>query len=183
MEKLPFVYELIPSDRRTVAIQITRAGEVLVRCPKRMPRKQAEAFLLEKRDWIESHLEKLRSVPPQVKLSTEELEALAKQALTDLPERVRRFAPKVGVNYGRITIRNQKTRWGSCSSQGNLNFNCLLMLAPPEVRDYVVVHELCHRREMNHSAAFWVEVEKVLPDWQQRRQWLKDNGGALISRL
>ena len=66
---------------------------------------------------------------------------------------------------------------------GNLNFNCLLMLCPPEVLDYVVVHELCHRKHMNHSRAFWAEVERVLPDYQMRRNWLKEHGGALVERL
>ena len=88
------------------------------------------------------------------------------------------FSPK---NF--ITIRNQKTRWGSCSSKGNLNFNCLLMLTPPEVIDYVVVHELCHRKEMNHSGAFWAEVEKVLPDYKEQVKWLKENGGQIIGRM
>ncbi|MDY3888895.1 MAG: M48 family metallopeptidase, partial [Agathobacter sp.] len=86
-----------------------------------------------------------------------------------IPKRVAYFADIMGVDYGRITIRMQKTRWGSCSSKGNLNFNCLLMLAPPEVIDYVVVHELCHRKEMNHSKAFWREVERVLPDYRSRK--------------
>ena len=86
----------------------------------------------------------------------------------------------IGVDYGRITIRNQKTRWGSCSSKGNLNFNCLLMLTPPEVIDYVVVHELCHRKEMNHSKDFWREVEKVLPNYLDQVKWLKDEGSNVI---
>ena len=93
------------------------------------------------------------------------------------------FAPLVGVTYGRITIRSQHTLWGSCSSKGNLNFNCLLMLTPPEVLDYVVVHELCHRKEMNHSARFRAEVEHVLPDYEIQRKWLRENGTALIFRL
>ena len=88
------------------------------------------------------------------------------------------FSPK---NF--ITIRNQKTRWGSCSSKGNLNFNCLLMLTPPEVIDYVVVHELCHRKEMNHSWAFWAEVEKVLSGYKEQVKWLKENGGQVIGRM
>ena len=87
-------------------------------------------------------------------MSAEELEALADRACQVIPERVRYFAPKVGVDYGMITIRNQKTRWGSCSARGNLNFNCLLMLAPSEVIDYVVVHELCHRKETESFAPF-----------------------------
>ena len=96
------------------------------------------------------------------------------------PERTAYFAKRMGVTYKRITIREQKTRWGSCSSAGNLNFNWLLILAPPEVLDYVVVHELCHRREMNHSQAFWKEVEKILPDYRERQKWLKDNGWRLM---
>lgn len=104
-------------------------------------------------------------------------------ALVDIPQRVRMFAPIVGVEYGRITIRMQKSRWGSCSSKGNLNFNCLLMAMPEEVRDYVVVHELCHRKQMNHSDKFWAEVEKVLPDYKVSRKWLRDNGEEIMNSV
>ena len=83
---------------------------------------------------------------------------MADQAVKTIPEKVRYYAPLVGVTYGRITIRNQRTRWGSCSSKGNLYFNCLLMLAPPEVLESVVVHELCHRKEMNHSKMKWNQL-------------------------
>ena len=89
----------------------------------------------------------------------------------------------VGVTYGRITIRNQRSRWGSCSGKGNLNFNCLLMLTPDHVIDYVVVHELCHRLEMNHSPAFWAQVERVLPDYRKSREWLREHEKELIGRL
>ncbi len=103
--------------------------------------------------------------------------------MQEIPRRVEYFAPLVGVDYGRITIRAQHTRWGSCSSKGNLNFNFLLVLCPPEVLDYVVVHELCHRLEMNHSARFWKGVERVLPDYCSRRGWLREQGGLLLDRL
>ena len=93
------------------------------------------------------------------------------------------FAPLVGVRYGRVSIRSQHSRWGSCSSLGNLNFNCLLLLAPEEVLDYVVVHELCHRLEMNHSPRFWAQVERVLPDYAAARTWLRQNGESLLARL
>lgn len=104
-------------------------------------------------------------------------------ALVDIPQRVKKFAPIVGVEYGRITIRMQKSRWGSCSSKGNLNFNCLLMAMPEEIRDYVVVHELCHRKQMNHSDKFWAEVEKVLPDYKASRKWLRDNGEEIMNSV
>ena len=96
-----------------------------------------------------------------------------------IPGRVKYYAYIIGVTYGKITIRNQKTRWGSCSSNGNLNFNNRLLFVPKELVDYVVVHELAHRKEMNHSNAFWNVVEKYMPDYKERRQWLKEHGQEL----
>ena len=176
----PISYKLIRSDRRSIGIQIMAEG-VVVRAPKGLSAAEIDRFVQSKRDWIESHLAK---VPPaQPKFSGEEIHRLAEEALKVIPERVRHFAPLVGVTYGGITIRNQHTRWGSCSSKGNLNFNCLLMLTPDHVIDYVVVHELCHRLEMNHSARFWAQVERVLPDYRQSLQWLKAHERELIGRL
>ncbi|MGN0977743.1 MAG: M48 family metallopeptidase [Faecousia sp.] len=183
MESPKTSYRVIRSSRKTIAIQITLEGEVLVRCPRSMKTEDIRCFVESKADWIEKHVRLQTAVPRLPAFTNEEIEDLAQQALVVLPERAAYFAPLVGVTYGRITIRNQRSRWGSCSSEGNLNFNCLLMLTPPEVQDYVVVHELCHRKEMNHSAAFWAEVERVLPDYRERRKWLKDNGAALIGRL
>ena len=174
-------YTIVRSDRKTIAIQIMPEGRVILRCPRRMSRDAIARFVASKENWIRTHLEKLPS--PQPTLTQGELDNLAAQAKRLLPLRVSHFAPAVGVDYGRITIRAQHTRWGSCSAKGNLNFNCLLMLAPEPVLDYVVVHELCHRKHMNHSAAFWAEVERVLPDYRERRTWLKANGNALIGRL
>lgn len=178
---------VIRSDRRTIALQITPEGEVLLRAPRRCSQEQLDRFVAEKRPWLEKHLSQVRQRQQAAreagKLSMEELRALADQAVQVIPKRVAHYAPQVGVSYGRITIRNQRTRWGSCSGKGNLNFNCLLMLAPPQVLDYVVVHELCHRKEMNHSPRFWALVEQVLPDWRERRRWLKEHGDALMRRM
>ena len=117
------------------------------------------------------------------KLSAEQIRALADQALQTIPPRVARYARLLGVTYGRITIRYQRTRWGSCSSKGNLNFNCLLMLTPLEVVDSVIVHELCHRKEMNHSERFYREVLRVYPDYWRWDKWLKENGELIMMRL
>ncbi len=183
VEKCNIPYRVIRSSRRTVSLQIVPGGEVLVRCPKRMPNGDIRRFVESKSGWIEKHLEKQTAAARLPAFSDGQLQALASQARQTVPERVAYFAPLVGVTYGRITIRSQHTLWGSCSGKGNLSFNCLLMLTPPEVLDYVVVHELCHRKEMNHSARFWAEVGRVLPDYEIRRKWLRENGTALISRL
>lgn len=179
--------EVVYSNRKSVAIQIKPDGTVVLRAPYGVPKRELNRILEEKRSWIEVHLQEIKEREAEQKalpkFSMQEIKELANKALAYIPERVKYYAPIVGVNYTRITIRNQKTRWGSCSSKGGLNFNCLLMLTPPEVIDYVVVHELCHRKEMNHSKAFWAEVEKVLPDYKSAKRWLKENGGELISRM
>ena len=175
--------ELIRSSRKTIAIEIHPDLSIRVRAPLRMPQYRIMEFLEEKEHWIDLHLEKMRQrqesnadQTSRISISEEEIKQLTDLAKQVIPQRVAFFAAQMGVTYGRITIRNQKTRWASCSQAGNLNFNCRLMKMPPEVLDYVVVHELCHRKQMNHSRAFWEEVEKVLPDYRVTRQWLKQNG-------
>lgn len=177
--------ELIRSNRKTIAVQIKGDGRIIVRAPLRMAAKDIQRFVDSKATWIEKHLAiiKQRQQPIASAFTLEKLHQLADAAKQDIPQRVARFAALVGVTYGRITIRAQKSRWGSCSGKGNLNFNCLLMLCPEDVRDYVVVHELCHRKELNHSPRFWAEVETVLPGYKVQRKWLKDNGGGLFRRL
>ena len=179
-------YDLIRSRRRTLAIEI-RNGRLLVRAPYFATKREIDRFLLAHQGWIEKHFARAQakeaakeSAP---KLTKEELAALAKEAHRVIPERVACWAPKVGVTYGRITIRKQRTRWGSCSSKGNLNFNCLLLLTPPEVLDSVVVHELCHRKEMNHSRRFYAEVLRVFPAYKEKHRWLKEHGPALLAKL
>ena len=100
-----------------------------------------------------------------------------------IQQRVEHYAGISGINYNRIFIRLQKSRWGSCSRDGNLNFNCLLVLMPLEILDSVVVHELCHRKHMNHSKQFYAEVEKIFPDYRKCSKWLKENGGIYFKRL
>ena len=179
--------ELIRSDRRSLCIEITSDCKVLVRAPRRMPERDINRFIGEKADWIDIHLRKMQkrreeqNKAPETgrALSEQDIRLLTTRAKRVIPSKVRKYAEIIGVDYGRITIRMQKSRWGSCSGQGNLNFNCLLMNAPEEIIDYVVVHELCHRKEMNHSPRFWAEVEKILPDYKNRRKWLKDHGNEL----
>ena len=176
-------YEIIRSSRRTIAIQITPDGRVMVRSPRHMSRNSVDEFVRSKQVWIEKHLAIRQTRPAPPPLTREQLQTLAEEALAFIPDRAAYYAPLVGVSYGQITIRAQRSRWGSCSSKGNLNFNCLLMLVPAHVLDYVVVHELCHLRELNHSPRFWAEVERILPDYKVSRTWLKEHGDSLIGML
>jgi len=175
-------YTLIRARRKTLGLQI-KDGKVIVRAPMRLPRATIDAFVTKHEDWIVKNLAKERAGQNLPKLTEQELGTLAKQAKEVIPARVAYYAALLGVEYGRITIRTQKTRWGSCSAKGNLNFNCLLMLAPSEVLDSVVVHELCHRKHMNHSKAFYDEIARVMPDYKARHAWLKQNGRALMNRV
>ena len=179
--------EIRRSNRRTLAIEVTRDAKVIVRAPYRIPMAEIERFVTEKAEWIEKCLEKVNQRKAEHiehrSLSMDDISILAKEAQIVIPKKVAYYARELGVNYGRITIRNQKSRWGSCSGKGNLNFNCLLMLTPERVQDYVVIHELCHRKEMNHSQRFWNEVAKVMPDYKEQRQWLKEHGGTIINRM
>lgn len=179
-------YNVIKSDRKTFSIQVGPAGAT-VRVPKRAGKKEIDAFIEKYRDWAEKKYREISAkkaaqadVPP---LTQEEIRVLAEKAKKVIPPRVEYYAKLIGVTYGRITVRSQKTRWGSCSAAGNLNFNCLLMLVPEEVADSVIVHELCHRKEMNHSKSFYREIYRVFPDYDRCSRWLKENGAALIQRM
>ena len=178
---MEYAYKLIRSDRKTVSLQILADGSLLVRCPRKMSAQQVQAFVDSKRNWIQKHLS--NQPEPLPTLTHAQMQKFILRAKEILPPRVAYFAQMLGVSYGRITIRNQRTRWGSCSSKGNLNFNFLLVLVPAEVRDYVVVHELCHLKEMNHSKDFWNLVEGILPDYRTHRKWLKAHGSALIASI
>ncbi len=179
-------FEIIRSNRRTIGAEI-RGGKLLVRVPLLATNKEINRFIEQHQEWFETHLAKAEAREKARegchKLTQNEIVELANRAREVIPERVAYYAPLVGVIYGRITIRKQRSRWGSCSSKGNLNFNCLLMLTPPEVIDSVVVHELCHRKEMNHSKKFYAEVLRVFPDYRKWNKWLKENGDIILAMM
>ena len=179
--------ELIRSRRRTISLEIKADGGLRIRAPYYTTKTEIWRFIRKNRNWIarKIDLEERRALLKDkiVPFTEEELRGLTEQAKRELPQRAAEFAWQMGVTYGRITIRHQKTRWGSCSAKGNLNFNCLLMLTPREVQDYVLVHELAHLAEMNHSPRFWAIVENMLPDYKEQRKWLRTEGRKLIERL
>lgn len=182
-ETRKILVEVVYSDRRTIGLEVGRGG-VKLRAPKKTADKTLRRFVQDKQRWIvEKYLlmearqeeREQKGVPDYEQDSV--LEArYRQQARERLEERACYFSRLMGVDYKRIAIRAAKTRWGSCSAVGNLNFHWKLILMPPEVLDYVVVHELAHRKEMNHSPAFWKIVGAVLPDYKERRRWLKQYG-------
>lgn len=135
---------------------------------------RARAELLQEELWL--------TAPPDA--SEEQLRSLLKAclsryALAYIRQRLEIYGPRIGETPGRVTVRDQKSRWGSCSSKRNLNFHWKLVLAPPEALDYVVVHELCHLREFSHSPKFWNLVESHFPEYAVWKKWLKDHGNEL----
>lgn len=184
---MEYITEIKQSNRKTIAFEIKEAGVLIVRAPFYMTRREILQEISRHQAWIDVHMEKAanreKARAESEKFSHKEIRQMADVAAIMIPPKVEQYAQRLGVSYGRITIRSQRTRWGSCSSKGNLNFNCLLTQVPEQVMDYVIVHELCHRIEMNHSKRFWMLVEQIMPDYKTHRKWLKDNGNSLIERL
>ena len=172
-------YRIIRTRRKTIGLEISPDLQITVRAPYHLSDIRIREFVESKQTWILKHLAIMQDrqahepIPAGV-ISDKELRHMTEEARIIIPERVKYFAKIIGVTYGQITIRHQKTRWGSCSSSGNLNFNCMLMATSPELIDYVVVHELCHRKQMNHSPLFWKEVEEILPDYRNLRSRLRE---------
>lgn len=181
----PIICSLEPADRKTVSIRVREDGTVHVRYPYFLPYTTVCDCIEKKADWIAGAYRKAMQFRPhpltagqqnQIALFEKKFRNAAKQYI---PQRVAYFHQFTGGNYTSITIRDQKSRWGSCSGRGTLSFNYRLMLAPPKILDYVVVHELCHLTYMNHSREFWSMVESVLPDYKSCKKYLRDHGQEL----
>lgn len=179
--------EVVYSRRRSLGLEIKADGRAVARAPLGLPNAQVISFIKERQEWIvekwfqiQERARKQEERPrPAYEADPKLRAAYQREAGKKLKERAAYYASLMNVTYNRIAIKETKTRWGSCSAQGNLNFHWKLILMPPEVLDYVVVHELAHRKEMNHSARFWAEVERILPDYKSRRKWLKEHGGEV----
>lgn len=178
------------SERKSIGIQIKEDASIQVRAPYYLKPRQVEAFIEEKAGWIYANYKKQlarrslneTSIPltPIQKRQTAILEKRFKKAAKEyFPKRCEELQKLTGGYYTSITVRNQKTRWGSCSQTGTLSFNYRLMMAPPVVIDYVIIHELCHLTHLNHSKAFWDKLASILPDYASQKQWLKEHGHEL----
>lgn len=174
---------VIRSKRKTLALQVTGSSDVIVRAPQQITRREAELFVQKNAEWIKRTRREIKLRCERQKKMAEEYRIPDYTSLTPMEknkirrhimERLKLYAPQMGVNYARVTVRDQKTRWGSCSSKGNLNFNYRLHYLPQELMDYVVVHELAHRIHMNHSREFWEVVAAVDADYKEHRKRLHE---------
>ena len=171
-------YSVVYSSRKTLALQVKTDGEVTVRAPFRTSKREIARFVLDNSEWIQRALEraeKRKSNLPEYPESEEEIACLKALAKRVIPPKVEYYSALLGVKPERVSINRAKTRFGSCSAKNTLNFSCYLMLFDEKAVDYVVVHELCHIKEKNHSPRFYALVESVMPDYKQRQKILRGN--------
>ena len=179
--------KIVRSERKSYSISVDQNGSVTVRAPLQASGTMISELVQGKSDWILTkrsealYAASLRSPSPYSDAQQKLLEKRYRRAATEyFPKRVFFYESQLPVHHKKITIRDQKTRWGSCTSSGTLSFNWRLMMAPPHILDYVVVHELCHLIHMNHSPAFWDVVSSLIPDYKECRMWLRVHGQELI---
>lgn len=167
--------QIVRSRRRTVSLQITNDAELIVRAPNRIPQKLIDEFIASKRNWIEKkqHLmrERQRKTIPKEMI---DVPSLKKRAYYIIEERLNYYVGKHGFKFNDFRITSAQMRFGSCTAKGDLNFSWRLVLFPPEVLDYVVIHELTHLIEFNHSKRFWAKVEEFQPDFRLHKTWLRE---------
>jgi predicted metal-dependent hydrolase len=176
---------IIRSKRRTLALQITPQAQLVVRAPWWLPVFAIRQAVGRKSAWIlKKQAQAKEQAPSLPEVSGVQDQAVVAQqrerARRLITERVRWYAQKYGFEYSRIRINSARTRWGSCGPSGSLNFTWRLVLTPLPVIDYVVVHELAHLRVRGHSARFWAQVERILPDYRCRRAWLRENERRIL---
>jgi predicted metal-dependent hydrolase len=174
----PDLYFVRHRRARRYLLRVDHEGRVRVTIPRGGSRREAEAFLLRNREWVARERARFAIGPT---ISADERRALRRAANEQLPPRLTALAASLDLSerLTRITIRNQRTRWGSCGRDGHITLNWRLMLMPDWVRDYVLVHELMHLRRMDHSLQYWALVEAAYPNYRAARAWLRANGRAL----
>ena len=174
-QTIPYTLK-ISARAKHIRLAIYKDGSFVVTAPKRADKERVQSFIYDKSAWILQKINHFKA-RPHIGLGTgnaKEFIIHKERALRLVESRLTYFNAAYGYIWKNITIRNQSTRWGSCSKQGNLNFNYKIVLLPPELADYIVVHELCHIGQLNHSSKFWDLFEQTIPDYKVLRKALKD---------
>lgn len=166
-------FEIIRSSRRSVSLEVTGDGSVLVRCPLYYPEARCRAFVEEKKSWIEKQQQRMQNRVRYSDFTEAEILELKQMAREYLIPKTKQLAEKFGFTYTSVRITTAKKRFGSCSSKNAISYSCFLMLSPKEAVDFVIVHELCHTKEHNHSAHFYRLLERCLPDYRERKNLLQ----------
>ena len=188
-QKLPVVKKIdaigsvtfVASQRaRRINLTVKSTGEIRVALPKRASLQDAERFVLSKQEWIKRQLNRIEESHSEVDEYAERIKNLdIDVAAAEIFKRLDELAEKFGFTYGRVTIRSQKTRWGSCSAKNNLSLNIKLAIIPDELRDLILVHELVHTRIKNHGPDFWRMLESIYPDARELDRQVNRLGGLL----
>ena len=161
---------------KRLRLSVHRDGSVVVTAPIGTPNVFVYNFVAEKRHWIDKRLQFFREMKP-IRVFSQEDYVNSKEKAKELAiERVEHFTKLYGCTYNTISVKNQKTRWGSCSKKGNLNFHYKIIFLPEEIREYVIIHEVCHLLELNHSKKFWKLVQNACPDYANIKKQLKKFG-------
>jgi predicted metal-dependent hydrolase len=182
MEKNKLFYTHKTSWRsRSIRISVKHTGEVVVTRPRWVKEEEVRRFVESKEKWIRGRQEYFKKLPKYLLRGTrKEFKERKEEARRLVKEKIEKFNKIYGFKVGKIAIRNQKTRWGSCSKNGNLNFNYKIVMLPEKLADYIVVHELCHLGEFNHSKRFWALVEGAIPEYKNIKKELK--GGVNVAK-
>ncbi len=178
------VFARHPRARRYV-VRVSRDGTVRVTIPRWGTKREAQEFADGQHEWIQKQLARLSMEQTEAAplLSPEEEQAYRRRAARELPHRLLALAAAHGLSVSRISIRNQRWRWGSCSREGHICLNWRLVAMPDWVRDYVLLHELMHLKRMDHSPRFWKLVAAVCPTFREARAWLRQHQTLLDSRV
>jgi predicted metal-dependent hydrolase len=171
--------QIVRCRRKSIALIGTEDARLIVRAPWHVPHFYIRALLTKRQGWIERKITEVKNRPQPAALSAGERAVLVGEAERTLRERCAWFAALTGWQPNGVRLSAAKSRWGSCGINGTLHFSWRLVRAPLPVIDYVVVHELAHLAERNHSRRFWLKVAAVLPDFQRQRRWLRQNGHLL----
>lgn len=187
MNETPSIFRLFRSGRRTLALEINRDGNLIVRAPFRLPFGEINNFIALKKEWIIKKQEKQKTKAKRIPLnfensrkSKQENRRLARELIFPI---VKEWAERYGFVYARLKISGARTLWGSCSGKGTLSFSWRLAMAPKKIIEYVVAHELAHLKHKNHAKVFWREVEGMVPEYKEYRKWLRENGHCLVILL
>lgn len=169
--------QIVYSSRRTLCLQINREGQLIIRSPRRATSSQIQNFVNSKQDWIVRSIAKILSKQAQPsifdQLSAEEIKLVKKQAKANFETLLNKWSCIMNLKYTKLRITGAKTLWGSCSGRGTISLNWKLQLMPNETLEYVIIHELAHLKEHNHSVRFWKIVETFCSEYQQLRKQLK----------